>query len=333
MIRYGIVGFGLHAVRRLMPGFVGAKQCTVTALWRRDREKAQQSVRKYTNFPIRAYDSPESLCSSPDVDAVFVASPDALHLGHVLLALKHGKHVLCEKPMAMNVAECERMISAAEKAGVMLGIAQNFRFNSSVNRMRELIAQGKIGKPLVARSEFYYSTLNSPRAWINDPNLACGGPVGDVAVHCIDSLRYILQDEVVSVYARALSDEHSGAVECAAALLLEFQKGTIANITVSTRAEYRSPLWITGDGGLLGAEDALNVEHPLKLILKPIDGEQSVEEMSNEAAYTEQVDAFALSIERGATFLCPGVEGLKNQRVLDAAYRSIRTGNREALEN
>jgi predicted dehydrogenase len=333
MIRFGIVGFGLHAVRRLMPGFAQAKHCSVTALWRRDREKAQQAVSEYANFPLRAYDSPESLCSSKDVDAIFVASPDALHLEHVLLALKHRKPVLCEKPMAMSVAECERMISAAEKAGVLLGIAQNFRFNRSVNRMRELVAQGRIGTPLLARSEFYYSTRTSPRTWINDPGLACGGPVGDVAVHCIDSLRYILQDEVVSVYARASSDERSGAVECAAALLLEFHKGTIANVTVSTRAEYRSPLWIVGDGGLLGAEDALNVEHPLKLVLKPMDREPSIEEMSNDTAYAEQVDAFALSIERGIPFPCPGIEGLKNQRVLDAAYRSIRMGSREVVEN
>lgn len=332
MIRFGILGFGLHAVRRLMPGFAQAKHCTVAGLWRRDWEKAQQSVREYSNFPLRAYDSPESLCSSPDVDAIFVASPDALHLEHTLIALKHRKPVLCEKPMAMNVTECERMIAAAEKAGVLLGIAQNFRFNRSVNRMRELVGERKIGRPLLARSEFFYSTRKSARTWINDPSLACGGPVGDVAVHCIDSLRYILQDEVVSVYARALSDHDSGAVECAAVLLLEFHNGTLANVSVSTRAEYRSPLWVVGDGGLLGAEDALNVDHPLRLILKPINGEQSVEEMSNDTGYTEQVDMFALSIEQDVPFRVPGIEGLRNQRVLNAAYRSVRTGNRELVE-
>lgn len=332
MVRFGILGFGLHAVRRLMPGFAHAKRCTVTALWRRDWERAQQSVREYSKFPLRAYDSPESLCSSPEVDAVFVASPDALHLEHTLIALKHRKPVLCEKPMAMNASECERMLAATEKAGVLLGIAQNFRFNRSVNRMRELVAEGRIGRPLLARSEFFYSTRASARSWINDPSLACGGPVGDVAVHCIDALRYILQDEVTSVYARALSDEYSGAVESAAALLLEFHKGIIANVSVTTRAEYRSPFWIIGDGGLVGAEDALNVDHPLKLILKPLDGEQSVDEMSNDTGYAEQVDAFAMSVERGIAFRAPGIEGLKNQRVLDAAYRSIRTGNRELVE-
>ena len=331
MIRYGILGFGLHAVRRLMPGFDQAKHCTVTGLWRRDQEKAQQAVRDYGRFPIRSYESPEALCASPDVDAIFVASPDALHLSHVLLAIQNRKPVLCEKPMAMNSAECQRMLDAADRAGVILGIAHNFRFNRSVNRLREIVAAGKIGRAVVARSEFHYLTRNSARTWINDASLACGGPIGDVAVHCVDTLRYILQDEVASVYARALYDKESGGVEYAASLMLELQKGTIATITVSTRSEYRSPLWITGDAGLAGAEDALNVELPLDLICKPLGGDSIIERVSNQDSYTEQVDAFALSIERGVPFAAPGIEGLKNQRVLDAAYRSIKTGNREEI--
>jgi predicted dehydrogenase len=331
MIRYGILGFGLHAVRRLMPGFDQAKHCTVTGLWRRDLHKAAAAAGEFSRFPLHAYESPEALCSSPEVDAIFVASPDALHLEHVLLAAQHRKPVLCEKPLAMNAGECERMIAAVDSAGVLLGVAQNFRFNRSVNRLREIIAGGKIGKPLLARSEFHYFTRNSSRTWINDPSLACGGPIGDVAVHCIDSLRYILQDEIASVYARAHYDEHSGPVESAAALLLEFRKGTLATITVTTRAEYRSPLWITGDGGFAGGEDALNVEHPLELICKPMSGDPASETVSNVTCYAEQVDAFALSIERGIPFVAPGIEGLNNQRVVDAAYRSIRTGNQVGI--
>lgn len=332
MIRYGILGFGLHAVRRLMPGFEQAKHCTVTGLWRRDQEKAKQSVRDYNRFPIRAYASPEALCSSPEVDAIFVASPDALHLEHVLIAVQHGKPVLCEKPMAMNSAECEQMIEAADRGGVLLGIAHNMRFNRSVNRLREIVAEKKIGRPILARSEFHYYTRNSPRTWINDATLACGGPIGDVAVHCIDSLRYILQDEIASVDARALYDQQSGSVEYAATLLLEFQKGTIATVTVSTRADYRTPLWITGDGGFLGAEDALTVDHPIDLVCKPLNGDATSEQISNAGAYANQVDSFALSVERGIPITVPGTEGLKNQQVLDAAYRSIRTGTREVIE-
>ena len=329
MIRYGILGFGLHAVKRLMPGFSCAKHCTVSGLWRRDQQKAQDAVHQYRQSGLRAYDSPEALCSSPDIDAIFVASPDALHLKHVLVAVEHNKPVLCEKPMAMSVAECERMIEAADRHGVLLGVAQNFRFERSVNRMREIVNLNGIGKPLLAQSEFHYPALNSPRTWIADASLACGGPIGDVAVHCIDALRYILQDEVALVYARAQRDRQSQELESAAMLLLEFRKGTIANVTVSARSEYRTPLWITGDRGLTGAEDALTVEHPITLQMKPAGGEPGTEQVSNERAYSDQVDAFALSVEQAVPFAAPGIEGLRNQHVIDAAYRSIETGHPE----
>lgn len=331
MIRYGILGFGLHAVRRLMPGFSRAKHCTVTGFWRRDQRKAQEVLDQYSQFPFQFYDSPEALCSSSNVDAIFVASPDALHLPHTLIALKYRKPVLCEKPMAMNAAECERMVEAAERAHVPLGVAQNFRFEPSVNRIREIVAAGTIGKPLLARSEFHYFTRQHARTWLTDPSLACGGPVGDVAVHCIDALRYIFQDEVDAVFARALYDKDSGAVEFAATLILEFRNGMIADVTVSTRAEYRSPLWITGSGGMVGAEDALTVDHAIALQTRPIGGEISTEHISNDTTYQDQADAFALHVERGIPFAAPGIEGLRNQQVLDAAYKSIKNGKREAV--
>jgi 1,5-anhydro-D-fructose reductase (1,5-anhydro-D-mannitol-forming) len=331
MIRFGILGFGLHAVRRLMPGFDSAKRCTVTGLWRRDTKKAQQAVKEYSRFNLRAFESPDALCSSPEIDAIFVASPDALHLSHVLTAIQHRKPVLCEKPMGMNSAECLQMVTAANAAGVLLGVAHNFRFNRSAHRLRELVGTGRIGKPFLVRSEFHFVTRNSPRTWINDPNLACSGPIGDVGVHCIDALRYILQDEVASVYCQALYDP-SAALEYAATLLLEFHKGTIASITVSTRTEYRTPLWITGDNGFAGAEDALNVEHPIEVICKTHGENSVVQQVSNESGYSDQVDAFALSIEQGLPFPVPGTEGLRNQQVLDAAYLSIKSGRREEVK-
>jgi predicted dehydrogenase len=328
MIRFGILGFGLHAGRRLMPGFADARHCTVTGLWRRDPQKAQEAIRQYPTFPLKSYETPEALCASPDIDAIFVASPDALHLEHVLTAVRHRKPVLCEKPLAMNVREAEQMVKAADKAGVLFGVAQNFRFEPSVNRIRDVISVGAFGKPLLARSEFHYFMRQHPRKWLKDPTLACGGPVGDVAVHCIDALRYIFQDEVSSVFGRALYDEESGAVEAAATLVLEFKKGTIAGVTISTRAEYRTPLWITCEGGMVGAEDALTVDHAVDVQTKAIGGESKTERVSNDRTYSDQVDAFALAIEKRTPFAIPGSEGLVNQRILDAAYASIRTGER-----
>ena len=119
MVRFGIVGFGLHAVKRLMPGFANARNCRVTALSRRDPERARESARE---FGIEhAFTSTAELCASPDVDAVFIATPDALHLADVLEAVRHGKPVLVEKPMAMNADEARQMVEAARAAKVYAG--------------------------------------------------------------------------------------------------------------------------------------------------------------------------------------------------------------------
>ncbi len=100
MVRFGIAGFGLHAVRRLMPGFEKAKNCAVTALTRRDADRARESAREYGI--THAFTSTADMCACPDVDAVFVATPDAMHLADVEAAARHGKPILVEKPMAMN---------------------------------------------------------------------------------------------------------------------------------------------------------------------------------------------------------------------------------------
>ena len=215
MVRFGILGFGLHAVKRLMPGFALAQNCRVTALSRRTMEKASDSARQH-NIPL-AFDSAEALCRSPEVDAVLVTTPNACHLSDVLLALRCGKPVLCEKPMGVHAGECRTMVEAARSAQLLLGVAQVFRFEESTARARDRVAAGQIGKVIFARSEFSFpGSAGHLRAWIHDPAVAGGGPIADVGVHCVDALRYILQDEVARVSARGRYDLGPGAVESAA---------------------------------------------------------------------------------------------------------------------
>ncbi len=225
MVRFGIAGFGLHAVKRLMPGFALSKNCRVTALSRRGITEAKKSAAEY-GIPL-AFDSVADLCASPEVDAVLVTTPNSLHLADVLDAVDAGKPVLCEKPLGMNADECRQMVKAARHKGVLFGVAHVFRFNESVRGLREWVASGKIGRPVFARSEFsFFADPSHPRKWLYDAKLAGAGPIFDVGVHCIDTLRYILQDEVVRVSATAVSDERSGDVESAASLTLEFSRGT-----------------------------------------------------------------------------------------------------------
>jgi 1,5-anhydro-D-fructose reductase (1,5-anhydro-D-mannitol-forming) len=331
MIRFGILGFGLHAAKRLMPGFALAQNCKVTALSRRSLEKAQESARS-SKIPF-AFDSAEALCRSPEVDAIFVTTPNSCHLQGVLLAIENGKPVLCEKPMAMNADECRRMVEAARKANLLLGVAQVFRFENSTARLKERIAAGQIGKPIFARSEFSFPAAQGhARKWINDLSVAGGGPIADVGVHCIDTLRYILQDEVVRVSGRGVFDKNSGDMEAAAALTLEFSRGTLGAIMVSFRAEYRTPIEVVGETGVLRANDALNVEKPINLTLLRAGAVVETETLSNHLAYAQQVDAFAAAVEGKLDFPVLGEEGWQNQIILDAAYRSLESGLTEEVK-
>jgi 1,5-anhydro-D-fructose reductase (1,5-anhydro-D-mannitol-forming) len=330
MIRFGIAGFGLHAVKRLMPGFALSKQCRVTALSRRDLSQAKESARKF-EIPL-AFDSVSKLARSPEVDAVLVTTPNSLHLPDVLAAIEAGKPVLCEKPLAMSASEARQMVEAARNKRVLFGVAHVFRFDESVNKFREQVASGAIGKPVFARSEFsFFADPTHPRKWLYDASVAGAGPLFDIGVHCIDTLRFILQDEVVRVSAMASSDERSGTVESAATMILEFSRGTIASVPVSYRAEYRTPLEIVGDKGVLFADDALNVEHPIEIQLRRGKEVMQRSTASNHLAYALQVDAFADWIEGKSQFPAPGEQGWQNQEILDAALRSIRSGKAEAV--
>jgi 1,5-anhydro-D-fructose reductase (1,5-anhydro-D-mannitol-forming) len=313
-----------------MPGFALSKNCKVTALSRRKMPDAKASAAQY-GIPL-AFDSVPDLCASPEVDAVLVTTPNSLHLADVLDAVDAGKPVLCEKPLAMNADECRQMVKAARHKGVLFGVAHVFRFNESVRALREWVAAGKIGRPVFARSEFsFFAGPEHPRKWLHDAKLAGAGPIFDIGVHCIDTLRYILQDEVVRVSAAAVSDERSGDVESAAALTLEFSRGTIGTALVSYRAEYRTPIELVGQTGVLRGDEALKVDHPVELQVLRDDAVVEKKTVSNERAYVLQVDAFADAIEGKAPFLIPGEEGWQNQEVLDALLRSVRSGKSEAV--
>lgn len=293
-------------------------------------EKARESAQRH-NIPL-AFDSAEDMCRSPEVDAVFVTTPNACHLADVLLALRCGKPVLCEKPMGINAGECRQMVEAARSAGLLLGVAQVFRFEDSSARLRDRVAAGQIGKVVFARSEFSFpGGPGHARVWIHDPAVAGGGPIADVGVHAVDALRYILQDEVERVSARGRYDLGPGAVESAALLTLEFSRGTLATVAVSFRTEYRTPMELVGETGVLRGDDVLNVERPITLELRRGGSVVETDQVSNRMAYARQVDAFAAAVEGKSTFPVPGEEGWQNQEILDAAYRSLKSGKAETV--
>lgn len=333
MTRFGILGFGHHAVRRLMPGFHGALQATPTGLWRRDQAKGEANAREFS-IP-HLFPTPAELCASPEIDAVFVVSPDALHLDHVLLAARHGKHILCEKPLAMNADQVRQMLAAVSHAGVRFGVAQNMRYNRSLKLIRDWIGEGRIGRPQLAQAQFAYSASGSPRTWIYDPALALGGPIGDVGIHCLDALRYVLGGDestrVEAVSTLAHTDSASGPVESHAILGLNFASGAMGSVTVTTRSAYRSLVEVTGENGVIVCEDALTVDFPVEVVCRQGAKVLARETVSNTDAYSRMLDGFAAWVEGKGEYLAPAEDGLHNQQVLDAAYQSWRDGLRVSL--
>lgn len=328
-VRFAILGFGHHAVRRLVPAFAKCEHATLIGLWRRDNVAAASNCAEYkipNCFPTR-----EALCSSAEVDAVFITSPDAMHKDDLLLALQHGKAVLCEKPLAMHAADAQAMADAADRAGLLFGVGQNFRYNRSLAWIREQIEGGSIGEAQLAHAQFTYPANLSSRRWIADPTLACGGPIADVGVHCIDALRYVLGREVISINTLARRDGSSAKVESVASMQMEMSGGVYATVTTSARAPYRTLIEITGSDGVLIAESGLTVDRPVELVIRR--GGEVVERVTveNGDGYTLMLDSFAQALRGEGSFAASGDDGVKNMRVLDAAFKSWQTGQREPV--
>lgn len=330
-VRFAILGFGLHATKRLIPAFAGAERVKLVGLWRRDQAAAERNAAELA-IP-HVFHTREELCASPDVDAIFITSPDALHHDDVLLAAAHGKAILCEKPLAMNAAQALTMQHAAERAGVLLGVAQNMRWNRVLLEMRDRIAAGQIGTPRLARAQFCYNGPRSPRRWIADGSLACGGPIGDVGVHCLDALRFVLDREIVSLQTLAHGDASYQQLEATASLQGEMAGGCLVSVTVSALAAYRTQLEVLGSEGVLLCENALTTDQPVTLELRRGGKLEDRREIDNAGSFSAMLDSFADAMRGGAPFPSTAAGGVTNMRLLDAAYRSSISGRSEAVES
>lgn len=328
-VRFAILGFGLHGIRRLIPAFAQCEHASLVGIWRRDQAAAALNCAEFAiplNFP-----TPEALCSSPQVDIVFITSPDAMHRDDTLLALRHGKAVLCEKPLAMNTAEAIEMNAAANAEGLLFGVAHNFRYNRNVQAMREQIAAGAIGQPQIASAQFNHLARASSRKWITDATLARGGPIGDVGVHCIDVLRFILGRNVLSISTLARKDEFSAGVEAIASMQMEMTGGVFATVIANGRSAYRTLVEVQGSDGVLIAENGLTPDHPVDLVLRRAGDLVQSTTVDNSDTFTRMLDSFALAFHNQATFAASGADSIENMRTLDAAYTSWHTGLRQPL--
>ena len=259
------------------------------------------------------------LVTDDEVDAVYVATPVHLHAEQTIAAAKAGKHVLCEKPMAMNTAECERMVAACGASGVRLGIAYYRHFYPAVTRIRQLIASRAIGEPVLAQiiaSEPFDPRPGAARYWLVKQSQSGGGPMADFGCHRLEVLLHLLGPiaRVRSVVANVALDRE---VEDTAAALLQFERGACAMVAVTNAAaEQQDTLAIFGTRGSIHVA-SLNAGN---LVVR-IGAEASIEAHPPAAnVHVPLVEEFVDAVRSGRDPAVDGTSGCAIAAIQDEIY-------------
>jgi 1,5-anhydro-D-fructose reductase (1,5-anhydro-D-mannitol-forming) len=244
MLRWLVVGIGDIATKRVIPAIQAERRSALAAVVTRQPNKAEA-------YNVPGFSTVEEALSDATFDAVYIATPVFLHAPQTIQALGAGKHVLCEKPMAMNYAEALTMTEAAEKSGRCFGVSYYRRCYPKVQRALELIRQGAIGRPLLAFATCHSQPPSENRSWLLDPAKAGGGPLYDIGSHRIDLLNYFF-GQPVEVRACLSNAVHPFAVEDSATVLIKYASGVHAVVDVRwnsgvVRDEFR----IEGSEGML----------------------------------------------------------------------------------
>lgn len=242
MIRVGIVGCGAIARQRHANEYTLNPQAEIAGFYDLNGERAAQMAQK---FGGSVYASMEDMFADASIDAVSICVANAYHASATIKALEAGKHVLCEKPMATTLADCEEMLAAAQKAGRRLMIGQNQRLTATHRRAKELLASGELGRVISFQTTFghkgpeMWSVDQGANTWFFKKDLAAFGSMADLGIHKIDLMCYLLGDEVSSAYARLMTldkkfpDGKPIEVDDNSVEILTFKKGTIGTVTTS----------------------------------------------------------------------------------------------------
>jgi 1,5-anhydro-D-fructose reductase (1,5-anhydro-D-mannitol-forming) len=246
MLRWIVVGIGDITTNRVIPAIQREPRSALTALVTREPSKALP-------YGVPAFTTLDDALSKSEAEAVYVASPVFLHAPQSILALHSGRHVLCEKPMAMNYSEACAMQQAATETGRTFGIAYYRRTYPKINRALELISTGAIGRPVFAElnCHSWFHPTDGFREWLIDPGRAGGGPLYDIGSHRIDLLNYFFgrPERVTGLISNVV---HSTAVEDAATVLIDYQSGARGVVDVRWHSRVaRDDFRIHGTDGMM----------------------------------------------------------------------------------
>jgi len=332
-MKWGIVGAGDIVRKRIIDAIRSTIEAELLAITRRNHGALAAFADEYS-IP-RRYPDLESMVSDPDIDAVYIATPVAYHAEQTIVAARAGKHVLCEKPIAMDLAEADRMIHACQSAGVTLGIAYYRRFYPVVQRMSELILEGTIGSIAQARIDAFEPfdpPPDHPRSWLLDPATSGGGPMIDFGCHRIELLTALFprdeeamgRPDASTVRAFLATSALRREVEDNAVAILRLGGNVLGTVSVShSIGTPRDTLTIWGSRGSIHCP-ALN-QGTLELTVVEPDGSQQLETEHlppHENLHQPLIADFETAVAEGREPTVDGATGREVTAILDAIYRS-----------
>jgi predicted dehydrogenase len=335
-LRMGVLGTGAIVRDFHLPALLNNPRVEVVALGNQRSASLDQLAQAhginatYTDFG--------RLAADPGIDAVVNALPNYLHAPVSIEMLQAGKHVLCEKPMAMNVAEAQAMLAAATAARRKLVIAHPWRASQEYAWLRAVVQGGTIGSVIKVRAHAVLAGGGPPStSWFVQPELAGGGAMTDVGIHSIDTISFVFDDRVrpVTVFARIGTHFQPIKVEDTATVFIEYDNGMVAEIEAGWHHAYASsPL---GAMELFGAKGyARTFPNESHSSIGGVPGEYLPPNPTSAshigpAMYAAQIDRFLDSVLDGVPPICDGRHGLMGMHVLEAAYRSAQSGQAVSL--
>jgi predicted dehydrogenase len=329
-VKWGVLGAANIAVKKVIPGMQKGAWCEVVALASRDLEKAQRFARDL-GIP-RAYGSYDQLLADPDIDAIYIPLPNHLHVPWSIKAAEAGKHVLCEKPIALNTSEAVLLREARDRTGVKIEEAFMVRTHPQWIKVLELIEAGRIGKPRAVMGHFSYNNQDPQN--IRNIAAAGGGGLMDIGCYLIYFARLVFREEPRRVVG--VSDEDPAThTDVLTSALLDFPGGQ-AVFTCGTRMTPFQRVQIVGTEGRIQVQIPVNTppDRASKIL---IDDGSDLEGAGAETLqfelcdqYTIQGDLFARSIRENSEPVVSLDGSILNMAVIEAIFRSAKSGQWEA---
>ena len=338
-VKWGVIGAGGIADRRTLPGMMLSDKCELVAVMEVNGEQSKALAQKY-NAKF-AYTTADELLSNEEIEAVYIASPVKFHKDQVIAAAKAGKHVLCEKPIAVQMADSASAQAACEDAGVLAAAGFMMRYHSLHRKMREIVTSGKLGQVVSCRAQMNCWYPDIPGNWRQQKAQSGGGALMDLGIHCIDLLEYILDSKTQSVMAMCDTKTFAYDIEDSANVMLKLQNGAVAYVDTNFNIPddaVTCRLEIMGTKGSIVAENTIGQVESGTLTCRFIDQgaynamqdrtETRVETFLPEGGnmYTKELNSFSDSIRSNTPLTVPMSDAVHVQRVIEAAYQSSQEG-------